>query len=69
MALKPTHTAASPSARPNETAIAIGASAVIALVLGTLLTGNPFRAFGLAYSSYTHTQDAGSLAPAPAPAK
>lgn len=45
----------SPTPRFNETAIAIGASVVVALVLATVITGNPFRATRLAYTDYSHT--------------
>ena len=59
MALKPGMNPA-PTPRFNETAIAIGVALVISLVLATLLTGNPFRAMGLAYTDYSHTPAAGA---------
>ncbi len=59
MALKP-GISPGPTPRFNETAIAIGASFVIALVLATLMTGNPFRAMRLAYTDYSNTPAAGA---------
>jgi hypothetical protein len=50
MATKPGMTTEKPR---NETAIAIGASLVIGLILATILTGNPFRALRLAYTDYS----------------
>ena len=72
MAMKPTNV---PLKRPmmNETAIAIAGSLVIAVVLATLVTGNPFRALVLAYTDYSGTPAAGAAkasttnAPATAP--
>ena len=49
-----------PKPRFNETAIAIGGSFVIAMILATLLTGNPFRATQLAYTDYSGTPAAGA---------
>ena len=59
MALKP-GTNPAPTPRFNETAIAIGGSMLIALVLATLFTGNPFRAMQLAYTDYSNTPAAGA---------
>ena len=59
MSPKPGTTPAS-TPRFNETAVAIGASMLIALVLATLLTGNPFRAMQLAYTDYSGTPAAGA---------
>ena len=59
MALKPGTTPTRPP-RFNETAMAIGGSMLIALVLATLLTGNPFRAMTLAYTDYSNTPAAGA---------
>ena len=56
MAMKPTTT----PPRFNETAIAIGGALLLAIVLGTALTGNPFRALRLAYTDYSHTPAAGA---------
>ncbi len=60
MAVKPTVTQPARTPRFNETALAIGGSLVIALVLATLVTGNPFRALVLAYTDYSHTPAAGA---------
>ena len=51
-----------PPATPrfNETAIAIAGSFVIALILGTIVTGNPFRAMVMAYTDYSATPAAGA---------
>ena len=59
MAPKP-GTNPAPTPRFNETAIAIGGAALLALVLATLLTGNPFRAMQLAYTDYSGTPAAGA---------
>ena len=71
MAIKP-GTSPSPAPRFNETAVAIGASLVIGIVLATILTGNPFRAMRLAYTDYSGTPAAGegkaSTTRAPTPA-
>ena len=58
MAPKPGTTPA-PTPRFNETTIAIAGSFVIALVLATLVTGNPLRAMRLAYTDYSGTPAAG----------
>ncbi len=61
MAIKPGTTP--PTPRPprfNETAIAIGASFVIAAVLSSLFVSNPFRAAQLAYTDYSNTPAAGA---------
>ena len=59
MSLKP-----APSAHKattfNPTALAIGGSLLIAVVLATVLTGNPFRAVRLAYTDYSNTPAAGA---------
>ena len=44
----------------NQTATVIAVSLVIALVVATLLTGNPLRATRLAYTDYSHTPAAGA---------
>jgi len=55
-----------PTVRPgekprfNETTIAIVGSFVIALILATIATGNPFRAVVLAYTDYSQTPAAGA---------
>ena len=49
-----------PKPRFNETAIAIAGSFIVALVLATLVTGNPFRAMRLAYTDYSGTPAAGA---------
>lgn len=69
MAPTPAPTPAKPP-RFNETTMAILASAVIGLVLATLLTGNPFRATVLAYTDWSHTPAAGAekASPTNAPA-
>jgi hypothetical protein len=46
--------------RLNETAWAIIGSAVISMVLATVLVGNPFRALRLAYLDYSHTTAGGA---------
>lgn len=69
MALKPSMPPAHKATRFNPTAMAIGASALIAIVLGTLLTGSPFRAIRLAYLDYSNTPAAGAPKADPAPVK
>ena len=59
MAIKPGTVPARPP-RFNETSLAIGGSLLLALVLATLLTGNPFRAMRLAYTDYSNTPAAGA---------
>ena len=49
-----------PKPRFNETTLAIVGSFVVAMVLGTILVGNPFRAIRLAYLDYSHTPAAGA---------
>lgn len=60
MAVKPSMTPAPKQTRFNPTVAAIGGSAVIAVVLATLVTGSPFRAIRLAYLDYSHTPAAGA---------
>ena len=60
MATKPTNVPYKPPMARNETALAIAGSLVIAIVLATLVTGNPFRATVLAYTDYSHTPAAGA---------
>ncbi len=48
--------------KSNETLYAIIASAVIAVILASLFTGNPFRAIRLGYLDYTGTPAAGAPA-------
>ena len=79
MAIKPDMTA--PKApMMNETGKAIGASFVLALVVATILTGNPFTATRMAYTDYADKPVPGAAkspvaakpaapAPAAAPAK
>jgi len=55
--------------RFNPTALAIAASAVVAVILATLLTGNPFRAVRLAYIDYSNTPAAGAPKADPSPTK
>ncbi len=69
MAVKPSMTPKNKATRFNPTAQAIIASAVIAVVLATLVTGNPFRAVQLAYLDYRHTPAAGAAKGDPAPTK
>ena len=64
MAIKPDHNAAPHAPANNQTAIAIGASFLIAVILGSVVAGSPFRAFRLAYIDYSHTP-AAAAAPAP----
>jgi hypothetical protein len=58
MATQPHPTGKTPAF--NETLMAIVVSIVIALILATILTGNPFRATVLAYTDYSHTPAAGA---------
>ncbi len=44
----------------RETLWAIVGSFVLALVLATVLAGNPFRALSLAYLDYSHTPAGGA---------
>ena len=60
MAVKPTMLPKNNATRFNPTAQAIIASAVIAVIGATLVTGNPFRAIRLAYLDYSHTPAAGA---------
>jgi len=69
MPQKPSMTPKNPATRFNPTAQAIIASAVLAVVLATLVTGNPFRAVRLAYLDYSHTPAAGAAKADPAPTK
>ena len=69
MAVKPSMTPKNKATRFNPTSQAIIASAVIAVVLATLVTGNPFRAVQLAYLDYSHTPAAGAAKADPAPTK
>ena len=80
MAINP----ATPKTGSRETLWAIIGSFVVAIILASLLTGNPFRSLGRAYFDYTHEPRGGSTtavgpggvappaqpaAPATAPAK
>ena len=69
MALKPSTLPKNKATRFNPTAQAIIASAVIAVIAATLVTGNPFRAVRLAYLDYSHTPAAGAANANPAPTK
>ena len=61
MATKPGTTPTTPrTPRFNETAIAIGGSLLIAIVLSSLFVANPFRAARLAYTDYSNTPAAGA---------
>jgi hypothetical protein len=62
MANPPTTTVPTPGPKPrfNETMVAIVGSFVIAMVLATVLTSNPFRAVRLAYLDYGHTPAGGA---------
>lgn len=73
MAINP----ATPKTGSRETLWAIIGSFVVAIILASLLTGNPFRSLGRAYFDYTHEPRGGSTTtvgpggvapPAPAPA-
>lgn len=70
MALKPSSDPANLAKTPrfNPTVLAIAASVVIAFILATLLTGNPFRAMRLAYTDYSATPASGVAKVDPAPA-
>ena len=55
---------ATPPARTpgvNQTAIAIAGSFVLAVVLATVMTGNPLRAMSMAYTDYTGTPASGDV--------
>lgn len=69
MAVKPSMMPKNSATRFNPTAQAIVASAVVAVILATLVTGNPFRAVRLAYLDYSHTPAAGAANANPAPTK
>ncbi len=69
MAVKPSMLPKNNATRFNPTAQAIIASAVIAVILATLVTGNPFRAVRLAYLDYGHTPATGAAKADPAPTK
>jgi len=69
MAVKPSTLPKNQATRFNPTARAIIGSAVIAVILATLVTGNPFRAVRLAYLDYSHTPAAGAAKADPAPTK
>ncbi len=60
MAVKPSTLPKNNATRFNPTAQAIVASAVIAVIGATLVTGNPFRAVRLAYLDYSHTPATGA---------
>ena len=60
MALKPSTNALRRTPALNPTAKAIAISGVVAVVLATLVTGNPFRAVRLAYLDYSHTPATGA---------
>ena len=69
MAVKPSTPPENNAARFNPTAQAIVASAVIAVILATVVTGNPFRAVRLAYLDYSHTPATGAANGDPSPTK
>lgn len=69
MAVKPSILPKNNATRFNPTAQAIVASAVIAVIAATLVTGNPFRAVRLAYLDYSHTPATGAANGDPAPTK
>jgi hypothetical protein len=69
MAVKPSTTPQNKATRFNPTAQAIIGSAVIAVILATLVTGNPFRAVRLAYLDYSHTPATGAAKADPSPTK
>ena len=69
MAVKPSILPKNNATRFNPTAQAIIASAVIAVIVATLVTGNPFRAVRLAYLDYSHTPATGAANGDPAPVK
>lgn len=58
-------TSKTPASR--ETLWAIIGSFVAALILATVLAGNPFRALGMAYFDYSHEPGVAAPAPAAAP--
>ena len=68
MAVKPIHIPVPPIAAKNQTPIAIGVSLLISVVLGSLVAGNPFRAFHAAYIEYAHVPAATPPTAAGAPA-
>ena len=49
-----------PREKARPTRRSIGVSALVAIVLATLITGNPFRAVQLAYLDYSSTPAAGA---------
>ncbi len=69
MAVKPSTTPRNPATYFNPTAKAIIGSALIAVVLATLMMGNPFRAVQLAYLDYSHTPATGAAKGDPSPTK
>ncbi len=69
MAAKPSTLPRNNATRFNPTAQAIIGSAVIAVILATLITGNPFRAVSLAYLDYAHTPAAGAAKADSSPTK
>lgn len=69
MAVKPSTLPKNNATRFNPTAQAIIASAVIAVILATVVTGNPFRAVRLAYLDYSHTPATGAANADPARAE
>ena len=69
MAVKPSALPKNNATRFNPTAQAIIASAVIAVIAATLVTGNPFRAVRLAYLDYSHTPATGAPKADQAPTK
>ena len=69
MAVKPSTLPRNNATKFNPTAKAILGSAVIAVVLATLMMGNPFRAVQLAYLDYSHTPAAGAAKADPSPTK
>jgi hypothetical protein len=69
MAVKSSALPKNNATRFNPTAQAIIASAVIAVIAATLVTGNPFRAVRLAYLDYSHTPATGAANGNPAPTK
>ena len=69
MAVKPSTLPKNKATRFNPTAQAIIASAVIAVIGATVVTGNPFRAVRLAYLNYSHTPATGAANGDPSPTK
>ena len=51
MAIKPGTTPPAPQTRFNPTALAIGGSMVLAIILATLMTGSPIGAVQRAYAT------------------